>query len=95
MIKRLYKKVFGFFAKDISNKVKNCKWGDINYLHHDFSNTKTNDIDMRECKKCGIFVHYYHHKNRYNTFDPDRISGFTYPTLNLTCEEVIIKKLLE
>ena len=46
-------------------------------------------------KKCNIEVHYNKHNNRYNTFDSQRISGITYPTLILTCEEVIIKGLLE
>lgn len=81
------------FLNNIGNEVKviTYEWN-LNYFGHDFSDTTTNDIDMRKCKKCNIYVHHNMFDDRYNTFDYNRC---TYPTLNLTCEEVIIKKLLE
>jgi hypothetical protein len=69
---------------------------DINHLNHDFSNTKVDNIGMRKCEKCGVFVYHSSHYNRYNTFNPNAINGDkTYPTLILSCEEMQIKKLLE
>ncbi len=72
------------------------KWtGDIHYLNHDFSDPTVYSPDMLKCRKCNICVHYNHNTNRYNAFDPERLSGSTYPTLTMTCEEYIIKNIIE
>ncbi len=92
MFENLYKKILGLLCKP--TVYKRYEWN-INYLNHDFSDIKTNNIDMRKCKTCGIFVHHHWFDYRYNTFDPERISGETYPTLILSCEEMQIKNLLE
>lgn len=84
----------------MSERKQMNKWtyiwgGNINYLNHDFSNEQLNSIDMRKCKKCNVEVHYDNRSGRYNTFDVNRIGGSNYPTLILTCEEYIIKNILE
>lgn len=66
---------------------------DINHLGHDFSDPKVNNIDMRKCQKCGVLVHHYCLNDRYNTHSNNYRDP--YPTLILTCEEYIIKSIIE
>lgn len=79
-------------------KSKPPDWYDVNYLGHDFSDTTLYECDMRKCNKCGVkaYSHCYGPRaGKCNTFDAAQISGETYPILILSCNEMIIKKLLE
>ena|ERR1700748_431101 len=66
---------------------------DMNYLGHDFSDPKTNDLDMRKCERCGIFVYHNEMNNRYNIISNNYMDP--YPTLTITCDEMIIKNIIE
>lgn len=89
--------LFYFFYKS-NKKVYLPSFENTNYLNHDFSDPTLYECDMRKCKKCGI-LGYYHgsgeRAGKVNTIDPMRISGSTYPIIILTCEEMIIKNIIE
>lgn len=82
---------------------------DVNHLGHDLSSTKKNDIGMITCKcnlkiyhigmitckKCNLKIYHSIFTNKYSTFNPNDACCQTYPELDLTCNEMIIKNIIE
>ena len=70
---------------------------DINHLGHDFSDPTLYEALMRKCKKCNIKVYHSSESDRYNSCDAVSFinTGNLYPTLTITCDEMIIKNIIE
>lgn len=68
---------------------------DKNYLNHNFTHIEYNEYNNKySCSKCNIKIHFSFYSNYY-LMDFNKNGHFIKDTLKLSCDESIIKGLLE